>query len=53
MKVRSELAGENIPAKFILGEQEVEFDFDSEDFDKQKNTLTGISVFNNIYKYAK
>ena len=53
MRVRSELAGETIPAKFILGEKEVEFDFDSEDFDKQKNTLTGISVFSNIYKYAK
>lgn len=53
MRVRSELAGKPIPAKFVLGSDEVEFDFDSEDFRKQKNTLAGIEVFSNIYKYAK
>ena len=53
MRVRLELAGKPIPAKFVLGSDEVKFDFDSEDFRKQKNTLAGIEVFSNIYKYAK
>lgn len=53
MKIRSELAGENIPAKFTLGENEVEFDFDSDDYLEKCNTPAGIDVFNNIYRYAK
>lgn len=53
MKVRSRLAGKPIPAKFTLGDKEVTFDFDSEEFKNECNTTTGIRVFNHIYRYAK
>lgn len=53
MKVRSELAGKNIPAKFVLGQNEVEFDFDSEEYLEKRNTPEVIDTFNIIYRYAK
>lgn len=53
MRVRSELAGKPIPAKFILGDEEVTFDFSSEEFNSIKNTSDGIDGFNNIYRFAQ
>ena len=53
MRVRSELAGKPIPAKFTLGDEEVTFDFSSEEFDSIRNTSDGIDGFNNIYRFAQ